>query len=116
MPHSYVSQFLRRIFVVFACLTSLLLQACSDEKGALQSYNAAIGESSVSGISSGGFMAVQFGTAWSSIIKGVGVVAGGPFYCAQATTSDFWNGYTAPILRATGPCMKGPRARCGAFH
>ena len=86
MPHSYVSQFLRRIFVVFACLTPLLLQACSDEKGALQSYNAAIGESSVSGISSGGFMAVQFGAAWSSIIKGVGVVAGGPFYCAQATT------------------------------
>ncbi|MGA8769745.1 MAG: hypothetical protein WB610_05130 [Rhodomicrobium sp.] len=108
MPHSSVSQFLRRIFVVFACLTPLLLQACSDEKGALQSYNAAIGESSVSGISSGGFMAVQFGTAWSPIIKGVGVVAGGPFYCAQATTSDFWNAYAAPILRATGPCMKGP--------
>ncbi len=108
MPHSYVSRFLRRIFVVFACLTPLLLQACSDEKGALQSYNAAIGESSVSGISSGGFMAVQFGAAWSSIIKGVGVVAGGPFYCAQATRSDFWNGYAAPILRATGPCMNGP--------
>jgi hypothetical protein len=106
MTHSYVNQFLRRIFVVFACLT--LLQACSGEKGALQSYNAAIGESSVSGISSGGFMAVQFGTAWSSIIKGVGVVAGGPFYCAEATGSDFWNGYAAPILRATGPCMKGP--------
>ena len=58
MPHSSVSQSLRRIFVVFACLTPLLLQACSDEKGALQSYNAAIGESSVSGISSGGFMAL----------------------------------------------------------
>jgi len=108
MPHSYVRQFLRHILVVFACLTPLLLQACSDEKGALQSYNAAIGESSVSGISSGGFMAVQFGTAWSSIIKGVGVVAGGPFYCAQATASDFWSGYAAPVLRATGPCMKGP--------
>jgi hypothetical protein len=108
MSHSYVSQFLHRIFVVFACLTPLSLPACGDEKGTLQPYNAAISESSVSGISSGGFMAVQFGTAWSSIIKGVGIVAGGPFYCAQATGSDFWNGYTAPILRATGPCMEGP--------
>src|SRR6476659_9789511 len=30
-------------------------------------------------------MAVQFGFAWSSIIKGVGV--GGPFYCAQASAA-----------------------------
>ena len=29
-------------------------------------------------------MAVQFGTAWSSVIKGVGVVAGGPYWCAKA--------------------------------
>ncbi len=53
-------------------------------------------------------MAVQFGAAWSSIIKGVGVVAGGPFYCAQASDSDFWNGYSLPVLIATGQCMRGP--------
>jgi poly(3-hydroxybutyrate) depolymerase len=38
---------------------------------------------SVSGISSGGYMAVQFHVAYSSSIKGAGVVAGGPFYCAK---------------------------------
>jgi poly(3-hydroxybutyrate) depolymerase len=38
---------------------------------------------SVSGISSGGFMAVQFHVAYSSSVKGAGVVAGGPFYCAK---------------------------------
>ena len=74
----------------------------------LKSYNAAIGESSISGISSGAFMAVQFGVAWSSIIKGVGAVAGGPFYCAQASAADFLNGYTLPLATATGPCMAGP--------
>jgi hypothetical protein len=52
---------------------------------ARKSYNAAIGDSSISGISSGAFMAVQFGFAWSSIIKGVEV--GGPFYCAQASAA-----------------------------
>jgi poly(3-hydroxybutyrate) depolymerase len=51
----------------------------------LSGYNADIGESSISGISSGAFMAVQFATAWSSVIKGVGVVAGGP-RCARKRT------------------------------
>jgi hypothetical protein len=73
----------------------------------LRSYNAAIGDSSISGISSGAFMAVQFGFAWSSVIKGVGVVAGGPFYCAQASAADIINWYALPIARATGSCMKG---------
>src|SRR5262245_62735078 len=76
----------------------------------LAAYNAAIGESSISGISSGAFMAVQFGFAWSSVITGVGVVAGGPFYCAQASAADILNAFATPILNATGPCMKGPVA------
>ncbi|MFD1971870.1 hypothetical protein ACFSJ1_22785 [Trinickia caryophylli] len=36
----------------------------------------------VSGLSSGAFMAGQFGVAYSASIAGVGIVAGGPFYCA----------------------------------
>jgi cytochrome bd-type quinol oxidase subunit 1 len=55
---------------------------------ALSGYDASIGESSISGVSSGAFMAVQFATAWSSIIKGVGIVAGGPFWCAEADAYD----------------------------
>ena len=38
----------------------------------------------VSGISSGGFMAVQHHVAFSNSVTGAGVVAGGPFFCAQA--------------------------------
>lgn len=37
----------------------------------------------VSGISSGAYMAQQFHTAFSADVSGVGVVAGGPYYCAQ---------------------------------
>lgn len=37
----------------------------------------------ISGISSGGFMASQMATTYSSQISGVGTVAGGFFYCAQ---------------------------------
>ena len=50
---------------------------------ALQNHNVDLTETSVSGLSSGGFMAVQFAVAYSSIVKGAGVVAGGPYYCAQ---------------------------------
>lgn len=73
----------------------------------LARYNASLNESSISGISSGGYMAVQFATAWSSVIKGVGIVAGGPFWCVRADASDFITGYLGPIWRATGSCMKG---------
>jgi poly(3-hydroxybutyrate) depolymerase len=82
---------------------------------ALKGYNAAIGESSISGISSGAFMAVQFATAWSSVVKGLGVIAGGPFWCAKADADDFINGFTLPVMTATGPCMNGPPAELNIF-
>src|SRR5262245_28532983 len=51
---------------------------------------------SVSGVSAGGFMAVQLHVAHSATFtKGAGVVAGGPYYCAQGS-----------FLDATGRCMK----------
>jgi poly(3-hydroxybutyrate) depolymerase len=48
----------------------------------LPSYNVHITDTSVSGLSSGAFFAGQMGVAFSSIIKGVGIVAGGPYDCA----------------------------------
>ena len=51
----------------------------------------------VSGLSSGGFMANQLGYAHSSIFKGVGVFAGGPYMCAGHSN------YTACMYNATIP-------------
>jgi poly(3-hydroxybutyrate) depolymerase len=99
---------LRGTVIALACAALIVAPPLAAEPVALRGYNAAIGESSISGISSGAFMAVQFATAWSSVIKGVGVIAGGPFWCAKADAEDIINGYTLPILMATGPCMKGP--------
>jgi poly(3-hydroxybutyrate) depolymerase len=44
----------------------------------------------VSGVSSGGYMAVQLHVAHSATVSGVGVVAGGPYYCAQGS---LWAAY-----------------------
>lgn len=99
---------LRSIVIGHACAAVVAASPLAAEPMALRGYNAAIGESSVSGISSGAFMAVQFGTAWSSVIKGVGVIAGGPYWCAKADADDVIDGFTLPIMTATGSCMQGP--------
>ena len=51
----------------------------------------------VSGLSSGGFFAVQAHVALSSLIKGAAVFAGGPYYCAMQN-----------VVTAQTTCMKGP--------
>ncbi|HTY99028.1 MAG TPA: poly(3-hydroxybutyrate) depolymerase, partial [Rhodocyclaceae bacterium] len=72
---------LRRAASFLALLASL--SAAADSIQPLPALNIDIAQTSVSGISSGGFMAVQFQVAHSAIVKGAGVVAAGPYYCSQ---------------------------------
>jgi hypothetical protein len=60
----------------------------------LGSYNVDISQSSVSGLSAGGYMAGQFLVAFSNSIVGAGIFAGGPYGCSQGDLST-----------ATGKCM-----------
>lgn len=68
---------------LLALATVLSTPAAASPPGPLPALNIDIRETSVSGISSGGFMSAQLQVAHSSIIKGAGIVAGGPYYCAQ---------------------------------
>jgi len=43
---------------------------------------------SVSGISSGAYMATQYQVAFSDEVVGVGIVAGGPYWCAQGYVTN----------------------------
>lgn len=59
--------------------------ACTDSEVAqLGSYKVAKGESSVSGLSSGAFMTVQLHLAHSKSFIGAGIIAGGPYRCAES--------------------------------
>lgn len=79
--------------ILAAGLSSISLNAAAAV--ALPAYNADPAQTSVSGLSSGGFMAVQLHVAYSSVFKaGAGIAAAGPFYCAQGS-----------LATATGPCM-----------
>jgi poly(3-hydroxybutyrate) depolymerase len=52
------------------------------------------GSVSVSGLSSGGYMAVQFHVSFSSFVKGAGIFAAGPWFCARGS-----------LGRALGECL-----------
>jgi len=43
----------------------------------LPTFNIETDQTSISGVSSGGYMAVQFSVAFSALVKGVRVIAGG---------------------------------------
>lgn len=50
----------------------------------LPAFNAAVQQSSVSGLSSGAFMTVQLHLAHSATFAGAGIIAGGPYRCAES--------------------------------
>lgn len=79
-----------------AVTTALALGAASAHAAsALPALALDKSQTTVSGLSSGGFMAVQMHVAYSgTFARGAGIVAGGPYDCAQGS-----------IATATGPCM-----------
>ena len=76
-----------RLGIVAAAALVGAAATANAQDAALGAYNAPLTESSISGISSGAYMSVQFATAWSSVIKGVGAIAGGPFGCSGGAGS-----------------------------
>ena len=93
-----------RLAIAVAAFIAMLPRHClhADEPS-LPTYNADIRQTSISGVSSGAFMAVQFGMAWSSVVIGVGAIAGGPYGCSEGSESAALDtcmvGQPAPHLR-----------------
>jgi len=86
-----------------------LLVAC-EQKGAsrLPALGARIDETSVSGISAGAYMAGQFQLAHGRDVVGAGIVAGGPWGCAESLYADLMPGPGTAFLnlsRAINGCM-----------
>ena len=98
-----------------AALTSLSVAGLA-QSGApgvpLPGLGADLQATSVSGLSSGAFMASQFHIAHSRIVVGVGIVAGGPYGCAEAATPT-WGRWLGTVYWATGRCMAGSRLGLG---
>ncbi|MBS0354990.1 MAG: hypothetical protein JSR83_13970 [Proteobacteria bacterium] len=83
-------------------LAALLLAVPAVQAADLPELNIDLKQTTVSGISSGAFMAVQMGVAHSAAVKGVAATAGGPYFCAL---QDALGG--AGVSRAIRRCMQG---------
>lgn len=65
----------------------VLAQSDTAEPDELPALGAAVDHASVVGLSSGGYMANQLAVAWPERFSGVGVLAAGPWGCAQGSLS-----------------------------
>jgi poly(3-hydroxybutyrate) depolymerase len=82
-------------------LAALVLGACAptSQDEPLPRLRIEPGSLTVSGLSSGGYMATQYQVAFSRAVKGAGIVAAGPWLCAQGI-----------LTRALRDCLAGEAA------
>lgn len=71
-----------------AFLVPFCVQVTEPTTEKLQSYNIEPAGITISGVSSGGFMAVQMQVAFSSVFSGAGSVAGGIYWCSQGESEN----------------------------
>jgi poly(3-hydroxybutyrate) depolymerase len=102
----------RAATVLALVLFSLLALGCTPERekpsAELPRLGANLKQTSVSGISSGGYMAGQYQLAHSQDVVGAGIIAGGPYGCAETTFADTMPGpgtLFINVSKAINGCM-----------
>ena len=80
----------------FCPLALLLVMTIAAGEKALPRLNILPGSLTVSGISAGGYMATQYQLAYAKDVIGAGIIAAGPWFCAEGS-----------LLRALDECMQG---------
>jgi len=91
-----------------ALVAALPLGACQQPGQSLPPLDAQIEQTSVSGLSSGAYMAGQFQIAHSRMVIGAALIAGGPYGCAESLFADAMPGPGTAILnlsKAANGCM-----------
>lgn len=93
----------RRRGAPLACLLLFVGVLCGAAHARpLPAYHVDLSQTTVSGLSSGAYMAGQFAVVHSAIVSGVGMVAGGPYYCAGYPDRGRFTPYLA---NAMSVCM-----------
>ena len=94
----------KRLVSISLALTLFILGSLSFASDELPRLNAIKNQSSISGLSSGAFMATQYHIAYSQDLVGVAAVAGGPWQCAA---SNPLNPNPLSTATSTCTCLKG---------
>jgi poly(3-hydroxybutyrate) depolymerase len=100
-----------RLSPLLAALCLLILPPASPAAPPLPALGAQAEATTVSGISSGGYMAVQFHLAHSTTVGGAAILAAGPWDCAQGSTWRALHNCTTPESWAPVPTPEHTRAR-----
>ncbi len=100
----------RRLISAVLLALATIVGGCSDQRAAnLPAFEAKRDATSVSGISSGAYMAGQFEMAHSKDVVGAGIVAGGPYGCSESLFADVIPGPGTALLnltKAVNGCMQ----------
>jgi pimeloyl-ACP methyl ester carboxylesterase len=94
--------FIRRLFFGLGAFALAMVAAAAERLPGLEADRERL---TVSGLSSGAYMAVQYAVAHSSRVNGVGVFAGGPYYCVGINPT-----------RAETVCMQGSPGADGSIR
>lgn len=98
------------VIILFSTFFSLSAQAQSESLGRVKErlgINADKAQISVSGVSAGGWLAVQYHIAHSKQIMGAGILAAGPYHCA---------GSKSVLCRYTPYALFNPHDSCQAMY
>lgn len=107
---NWLGNFARILALLLAAGTAMyaLQRAPQTSTAELPTLGAKIDETSVSGISSGAYMAGQFQMAHAKIVKGAAIIAGGPYGCSESVFADAMPGPGTVFLnlsKAINGCM-----------
>lgn len=92
----------KRAIAALALAAVVALTGCrAKETAALPALGADAAGTTVSGLSAGAYMAGQFQLAHSSIVVGAGLIAGGPYACAESLYADAMPGPGTVFLNAS---------------
>jgi len=77
-----------RAGIILALCIAVILSSCGSGANRLAALGTDVTNISVSGLSAGGYMAGQFLVAHSKTVTGAGIVAAGPFGCAESSMAE----------------------------
>lgn len=104
--------------ILILCLLPLA-SGCRSGEESLPALGADLSQTSVSGLSAGGYMAGQFHVAHSHDVAGAAILAAGPYGCAQSAGADAFPFLPAALAynlaQAQNVCMAGNLAEYGAL-
>jgi hypothetical protein len=106
----------RRLGMAAGVALLALIAACRSEVPGLPALAARIEGTTVSGVSSGAYMAGQFHLAHNRIVSGAALIAGGPYGCAQSVYARGIVGPGSALInasRAINGCMANDLAAWG---